>query len=294
MKTLSLLFILLLTPTFYSIAQEHYTIKGETLILNTEVEGDLDLLTLKLDKGYRFFVRDSYNNIHELINTRDIDSTYFNEFRHTLTELTKESNMSTEQVAFSKYGLKQFIKAYNKKGTRRYAYTEDKVETQIRLGVFGGITNHPLVENTNNTKTVYFGTEVELFEKKEHPRQSGFIGLEQTLKSDGFNYTSTIINLGYRFRFINCSVFNSYINLQLATYTFSKHVILVENENMTLEEMTVKNNTFRVPFIFGIGSDIKVSENGFITLIYNEIVSIFVKNNGHFPINFSIGYKFNL
>lgn len=294
MKTFSLLVILILTPTFYALSQESYTINGETLILNTEVEGDLDLLTLKLDKGYRFFVRDANNNIQELINTRDIDSTYFSEFRHTLTELTKDSNMSTDQVAFSKYGLKQFIKAYNKKGTRRFAYTDDKVETQIRLGVFGGLTNHPLVENTNNTKTVYFGTELELFEKKERPRQSGFIGIEQTLKRDDFNYTSTILNLGYRFRFINQSAFNTYVNLQLATYIFSKRVVLVENENMVLEEMTVKNNAFRVPFIFGIGSDIKVSETGYITLIYNEIVSLFVKNNGHFPINFSVGYKFNL
>ncbi|WP_242117050.1 hypothetical protein [Aestuariivivens sediminicola] len=270
-------------------AQQTYTVNGESLELSMEVEGDLDLLLLKLDKGYRFFVKDSTEQVQELINTRDIDGTHFSEYRHTLETLTAGSGMTTELVAFSKYGLKEFIKAYNRKGHRRYAYTSDKVKTQTRMGVFGGLTNHPLIENTNNDKTGLFGLEFELLEKKESPRQSGFMSIEHTLKQNDFDYVSTIIAIGHRYRFINRSKFNIYTNLQIATYTFSK-----ETSAMNTEDMTVKNNTLRVPFILGIGSDIKVSENSYITFIYNEIVSVFVKNNGHFPLNFSMGYKFNL
>lgn len=289
MKSLSFLILLYLTGSLCAYCQKSYTVNGEVLVLNIEVEGALDLLTLKLDKGYRFFVKDTNENIHELVNTKDIDGTYFSEFRHTLSTLTQGSNMSTEQVSFGKYSLKQFIKAYNSTGTRRYAYTDEKVETQTRLGFFGGITNHPLIENTNNSKTGYIGAELELFQKKEHPRQSGFISLEHTLKSDDFNYTSTIMALGYRFRFINPPQYNIYANLQLATYTFSKRIDWIENE-----EKIDKNHAFRVPFILGIGSDIKVSESSYISIIYNELVSVFVKNNGHVPVNLSVGYKFNL
>ncbi len=271
------------------LAQQTYTVNGESLELSLEVEGDLDLLLLKQNDRFRFFVKDAHEHIQELINSKDIDGTYFNEYRHTLEKLTEGSNMSTELVAFSKYGLKQFIKAYNGKGTKRFAYTNDKVKTQTRIGVFTGMTNHPLVDHPGNVKTALFGVELELFEKKELPRQSGFISVERTLKHDDFDYVSTIIALGYRFRFINPSKFNIYANLQMATYTFSKQTA-VFNE----EDMTVKNNAFRAPFIFGLGSDIKVSSSGYMTFIYNELFSVFVKNNGHFPVNFSIGYKMNL
>ncbi|WP_242202097.1 hypothetical protein [Aestuariivivens insulae] len=289
MKKRCLLLTFFLISSLQVIAQQNYTVNGETLFLDIEVEGDLDLLTLKLYKGYRFFVKDTNDNIHELINTKDIDGTYFNEFRYTLQELTKGSNMSTELVAFGKYSLKQFIKAYNKKGNRRYAYTNEKVETQIRLGGFVGLTNHPLVENYNNRTTSYFGAELELLEKKERPWQSGFLSVERTLKSNDFKYTSTILALGYRFRFINPPSSNIYINLQLATFTFSKETTLVGTK-----EITEKNHAFRIPFIFGLGSDIKISDTSYITLIYNEIIAVLAKNKGHFPINFLVGYKFSL
>lgn len=295
MKKLFLFLTIVLLSSFYSFSQQSYTINGETLILTMEVEGDLDLLTLKTETGYRYFIKDRNENIAELVNTKDEDDTYFNEYRDVLSDFTKDSNMSTEEVAFGRYGLKQFVKAYNATGSKRFAYTDEKVKAQARLGIFGGITNHPLVQNPNNSKTGYFDVELELFEKKELPRQSGFISVEQTFKTDDFDYTSTILALGYRFRFINKSKFNIYANVQFATYTFSKRkVIIIDDVTQETMEVTQTNNSFRVPFIFGIGSDFKVSDNSYVSIIYNELFSAFVENNGNFPVNISVGYKFNI
>ena len=59
-------------------------------------------------------------------------------------------------------------------------------------------------------------------------------------------------------------------------------------------EVDLNNTSFDVPFIFGIGSDIKVSKNSYITIIYGELFAIFLNNQGNFSTDISIGYKFNL
>lgn len=289
MKRLFLLLLILIINSQSILAQESYTVNGESLTLKLEVEGNLDLLSLKLEDNYRFFIKDNDENLTELINTKDEDDTYFNEFRDILSDLTKGSNMSTEEVGFSRYSLKQFIKAYNSVGHARYAYTDERVKTQVRLGIFGGITNHPFIENLDNTKVPYFTVELEAFEKKELPRQSGFFSIEHALENDDFKYVSTVLALGYRYRFINKPKFNIYVNSQFATYTISKNTMTVDNS-----DMVIKSNAFRVPFIFGIGSDIRLSDSSVISFIYNELFSVFVANSDNFPINFAAGYKFNL
>ena len=286
------LFLLLLIFAFNSsilIGQERVIFNDETLNLELEVDGNLDLLSLKTDNGYRFFVKDINEELYELINTKDEDGTYFYQFRDTLADLTKDANMSTDEVGFGRYSLKKFINAYNLKGHLRYAYTDDKVKTQVRLGVFGGITNHPFIDNPNNTKVPYFTVELEAFEKKELPRQSGFFSIKHALESDDFKYVSTVLALGYRYRFINKPKFNIYVNSQFATYTISRTTMMVNGS-----DMDIKSNAFRVPFIFGLGSDIKLSDSSYLSLIYNELFSIFVSNSDNFPINFAAGYKFNL
>lgn len=289
MKKLFLFAFLCFLNSIYIFGQKQYTVNGETLLLKTEVEGNLDLLLLEQEKGYRFFIQDSNGNIAELVTTKDLDGTYFGEFRDTLEAFTKDSNMSAREVGFNKYSIKKYVIAYNKQGARRYAYTDEKVTAQARLGIFGGITNHPLVFNPNNISTAYGDVEFEVFEKKERPRQSGFISLEQTFKNQDFDYTSTIIALGHRFRFINKSRVAVYTNFQFATYTFSKYTMATENS-----EATERSNAFRVPLILGLGTDIRISDTSYISVIYNEIYAILVKNNGNVPVNISLGYKFNL
>ena len=294
MKHLFLAFLFIFFAS-NSYSQESYILNGENLILKYEVAGPLDLLIYENENNTRYFVQDRFGNIKELTNSKDLDGTYFNEFRDVLGEFTKDSSMSAQEVGFTLYSLKKFVRAYNSYNTKRYAYTDEKVNGQLRIGVFGGFTNHPLVPNPNNIITPFADIELEIFEKKELPRQSGFISIEQTFKSKDFDYYSTIIALGYRFRFINKSTFNIYANLQFATYTFSHGKVEVKNEET--QEIIVydqDNNAFRVPFIIGIGTDMKVSDTSYISLIYNELVSAFVSNNGNFPVNVSLGYKFNI
>jgi hypothetical protein len=113
--------------------------------------------------------------------------------------------------------------------------------------------------------------------------------MSHALENDDYKFSSTVLALGHRFRFINKEKINLYTNLNVATYTFSKEAITIDD--ITTEE---KNSAFRVPFSFGIGSDIRVSENSFVTLVYNEIIAIFASNSDNFPVNFAAGYKFNL
>ncbi len=59
-------------------------------------------------------------------------------------------------------------------------------------------------------------------------------------------------------------------------------------------EVNVNSTTFDTPFIFGIGADIKVGDNGFITIIYGEMFALLLNNQGNFSSDISLGYKFNL
>ncbi|TWO34741.1 hypothetical protein E1J38_002465 [Seonamhaeicola sediminis] len=283
--------LLLFSITYISIitAQEQITINNKTLFVKIEVEGKIDLLSHRTKDSLRLFVRSTNNTLHELKNTKNNDNSFNNEYKTVLGKLTKDSSMSLEDVGFGRYSIKQFIKAYNSNGTRRYTYTDEKVTAQTRLGVFAGLSNHPFMENINNTKAPFFSVELEVFEKKPLPLQSGFFNISHALESNDYKFVSTVLALGHRFRFINKETFNLYTNLNAATYTFSKQTIEVNDRSIN-----EKNSAFRVPFSFGIGSDIKVSENSFISLIYNELFAVFASNSDNFPVNIAAGYKLNL
>ncbi len=283
----SLLFILL---SLYISAQKQYTVKGETLNLRIELEGDLDFLSYKTKDNYRFFIKDKNETIYELLNTRQEDNSYLNEYKRVLSNLTQGSNMSTEKVGFGHYSLKQFIRAYNSSGTKRYTYTGEKVYMQSRLGVFGGITNHPFTENKNNAKVPSLAVEFEFFAKISKPRQTGYFSIEHTFENSKIKYTSTQLALGYRYRFINKSAFNIYGNLQISTYTFSKNTFVLADNSKEV----VNDAIFHIPLSFGLGSDIKINNHSLVTLTYKNLFAIFENNSANFPIDFAVGYKVNL
>ena len=290
MKKLYFFLIVFIFPLIYGYAQEQYSVNGQTLTLHLEAEGTLDLLSYINKDERRFFIREENGNITELINTKDIDNTYFQEYKDQLETLTKGSKMSAKDVGFGLYSIKKFIKAYNSEGTLRYAYTGERVKVKSRLGFFGGITNIPFIENLNNASSPFLSGELELFKDRDLPWQTIYFGIKQNLNTNDINYTSTQLALGYRFRFINKPTFNIHTNLEIAAYTFSKSTI-----NMTDgSSEKISNSAFRIPFILGLGSDIRITDSSFISLIYYEIVSVLIDSNGHFPIDFGIGYKFNL
>jgi len=80
------------------------------------------------------------------------------------------------------------------------------------------------------------------------------------------------------------------------TFTFVNETISYEdpsNPGSYISEDQSSSN-LEAPFIFGLGSDIKVFKNGYITLAYNNLFAIFIENQGNFPTDFALGFKFNL
>ncbi|MFD2822879.1 hypothetical protein ACFS5M_04305 [Lacinutrix iliipiscaria] len=275
-----LILVFLFTITTSSIAQNTFTVNNETLELKTEVEGTLDLLWNTIDGEFRYFVKDDSDAIQELKNTKDSESkTYKEEYKTVLNRLTGNS-ISTDKVNLTLSSLRQFFDDYNVSKNIDYQVSE-KARLESRIGVFGGLTNHPFVENPDNKSTPFFGIEFEILEANKMPRHAGFFSMRHALEHSDYKYSATQLALGYRYRFINQPSFNIYANVKFATYTFSK--FLDESES-----------SFDVPFIFGIGSDIKVGKNGFITFAYNELFAVFIDNEGNFPIDFAIGYKMKL
>jgi len=277
----NLLFLVCFVAFSYSaLAQKTYTINNETLELKTEVEGTLDLLWNIIDGKFRYFVRVENGEILELKNTKkNGKGRYQSEYKSVLSTLTNNS-APTKKVDLTLSSLKSFIDSYNGSQDSTYAKSE-RTKLQSRLGLFGGLTNNPFVENIDNKSTPFFGLEFEVFEANRMPRHAGFLSLRHAVKHSDFDYAATQIAIGYRYRFINQPGFNIYGNLKFVTVT--RTVVLDES-----------STAFDAPLIFGLGSDIKIGENSFITLAYNELFAIFIDNQGNFPIDFAVGYKINL
>lgn len=284
-----ILFAILFCMAFQlNYSQQTYAVNGETLELKTEVDGKLDLLWNVIDGKYRYFVKTEDGTITELKNTKDDNNDYQEEYKSTLNSLT--SGMSTDKLKLTFYSLKNFIDSYNASVDSSYTSTNIERNVQFRLGFSGGITNNPFVGNPDNTKTPMIGAELEIFEANALPRHSGFLQARHTFESDDFKYSTTELALGYRFRFINKENFSIYGQVKLATVNFSDFTFLDENDM----EVDSNETSFDIPFIFGIGSDIKVGNNSYITIIYGELFAAFLDNQGNFSTDIAVGYKFNL
>lgn len=292
MKKIVLLCCVLLSSAI-SQAQETYTVNGETLQLKTEVEGKLDLLWNIINDKYRYFIRTSDNSITELVNTRNDNDKYQEEYKTTLANATSKSGMSIAKVNLTLPSLITFIEAYNKIEDSSFMSTHPKSKAHLRLSIFGGISNSPFVTNPENVKTPVFGAELEVSGDKEPPRHSGFFQVRHVMDNDEFPYSTTELSLGYRFRFIKARAFNLFGDVKVATVNFSKGLISVVDGGVVITE-EASETAFDVPFIFGVGADIRVSERSFITLGYNQLFAAFLDNQGNFSTDVTLGYKFKL
>lgn len=283
------LFVILLSFAFqFNYSQESYTINGETLQLKTEIDGNLDLLWNTIDGQYRYFVRTENGNITELKNTKDTDNNYQEEYKTTLSSLT--NGMSTDKLKLTLYSLRNHLDAYNASIDTSYTSTSTAGKVEFRLGFSGGITNNPFVGNPENKKVPMFGAELEIYEANVLPRHSGFLQARHAFDSDDFPYSTTEFSIGYRYRIINKECFSIYGQVKLATVNFTS-VTFTDEDDM---EVDLSDTSFDIPFIFGIGSDIKVGENSYITIIYGELFALLLDNQGNFSTDIAIGYKFNL
>jgi len=283
-----ILIILLLCFAFQTnYSQESYTVNGESLELKTEIDGKLDLLWNIIDGKYRYFVKTEDNTITELKNTKDADKNYLEEYKTTLSSLT--NGMSTEKLKLTLYSLRNYIDKYNVSADSSYTSTTTESKVSFRLGISGGITNNPFVGNPDNVKVPLIGAELEIFEANILPRHSGFLQARHAFDNDDFPYSTTELSLGYRYRVINKSSFSIYGQVKFATVNFSDATVI--DEDM---DISINDTSFDVPFIFGVGADIKVSENSYITIIYGELFALLLDNQGNFSTDIAVGYKFNL
>jgi len=285
-----LLFVLF---CFSTSAQKQYTIKGETLELKTEVTGTIDLLWNIIDREYRYFVRKN-EVITELINARGNDNKFQEEYKTTLSELTKDSGLNTSDVKLTLYDLGNFINKYNASQDSNYVIASKEAIIKSRLLVFGGVTNSPFINNPDNINNPQFGVEIEIFEGNILPRHTLFFEIKHVLNNDEFKYSTTQLSLGYRFRFINTEKFILYANVVFGAYNFSKNTLSFINDADVIITKEITNNGFDAPFAFGIGADFKITSKSFITLNYNELFALFVDSQDNFSTNIALGYKFNL
>lgn len=290
MKKIVCLFYLVLSFSFAD-AQETYTIDGKVLELKTEVDGKLDLLWNIIDNEYRYFVRTEKEAIVELKNT-EVDGKFQQDYKVLLNELTNDA-ISTKRLNLTLFSLKEFIDTYNSLIDSSYKSTVVRNKLHFRIGVFGGITNSPFVTNPENLTTPLFGGELEILDGGQISRHAVFLQAKHVLEQDELQYSTTELALGYRFRVINKASFSLYGNMKFATLNFSNTTILLNNDGVITTE-DISEVSFDVPFIFGIGADIRITDNSFITLAYNEIFALFLDNQGNFSQDFAVGYKFNL
>lgn len=279
-----------------SFSQQTYTINNETLELKTEVDGSLDLLWNIIDSNYRYFVKDSDENIQELTNTKGSDNKYLEEYKVVLSNLTQNSTLILDDVKLTLFSLKEFLNNYNSSINSDYTF-EGKSKLKTRLGVFGGITNNSVVENSSNTTTPFFGLEVEFFEQYKLPRHAFIFNIRHNIETNDIKkYSLTQFALGYRFRIINNEKFNMYSNLKFVTYSFNNSTVSYEDPNNagTTLSYEVDSSGIETPFILGLGADYRITENSFITICYHNIYALSFENSNHFPVDFAIGFKTNL
>lgn len=290
MKKFICLICLICSVSFLE-AQETFMVNGERLALNTEVDGKLDLLWNIIDGKYRYFVRTDTTPIIELKNTKK-DGKFQEEYKELLNELTNAS-ISTKRLNLTLFSLKEFIDSYNTTVDPSYQSTAKRNKLMFRLGVFGGLTNNPFITNPDNLTTPFFGGELEVLDMNQISRHAAFLQVKHVLEQDELQYSTTELALGYRYRFINKERFSLYGNVKFATLNFS-NVTVISEDNGTVTSEDFNDTAFDVPFIFGVGADIRVTENSFITLAYNELFALLLDNQGNFSTDFSVGYKFNL
>lgn len=268
-------------------AQETYIIEGDTLQLQREVKGPLSLFWTQEGLEYRYFVQKA----NRMIELRKENNAY----KEQLKELTPDAKLRIQDVKFVLYSLRHFANKYNAAVQEDYTFNEATDDIQHRIGLFVGLSNNIYTENPENVLAPMLSLEYEFFDPNLAPRHVAFLQLRHSFKQDEYRYSSTQFSINYRFKALYFSGFDVHIDAELATFLYSEDSVPILNDSGEVTAIKEESGfSFTAPFNFGIGTDIQVTENGFISLSYNDIISIVLDGNGNFPLDFSIGYKYNL
>ncbi|MFT5077524.1 MAG: hypothetical protein ACI825_000241 [Planctomycetota bacterium] len=274
-------------------AQNSYIVNDENLSLKTEVAGTLTLLWNTINGEYRYFSKKDSALIIELTNAKE-NGSYQNEFRQTLASQTSDAAIETSQLKFTLPSLRKFFNKYNTAADPSFNATAAPLKPALRLGAFAGITNSHFTDNPTNATQLQIGAELELIDRAKLKRHAMVLRLANTFESIDYNYSAFQASLNYRFKFVMQPKFDVYVNSKFVSYTsFNGEFV---NEEAAAPEPVVtptSGDSFAVPLTLGLGADIALG-NGFITVHLDDLVGINATNNGEFPTNLQLGYKFEL
>ena len=295
MKSFLSIFVLFLFLSSGNLqAQQQYIVDGQTYTLNTEVEGSLTLLWNIINGEYRYFSKQG-KDIIELKNTKQ-NGDYQEEYKETLKQQTSDAPVSTEKLKLTLPSLHSFFAEYNQEKDPSFGEEEKSIELQFRLGAFVGMSNSIYTENPTNALQPVAGIDLEMVDAVKLKRHALVLRFKQTFESSEYKYSASQISLNYRFKFVKTPKFDAFINVKFAALTFSTKEIIThvaESNPPIIYTEDISGSDFSAPVTFGIGADYKVG-NGYITFNYNDIVGLSVDSNKEFPIDFTLGYKFNL
>tara|TARA_B100000795_G_C22795779_1_gene439265 strand:+ start:937 stop:1809 length:873 start_codon:yes stop_codon:yes gene_type:complete len=283
----SLLVFLIFTTHLF--AQKSYTVDGTSIELKTEIEGPLTLLWNITDGNYRYFVKNGAT-VSELKNTK-ADGDYQEEYKAELQKQTSDSSLEVSKLKFTKASLSSFFNDYNKSKDPNYLDAEKSIKLKTRLGAFVGVTNSVFSANPTNQTLPTMGVDFEIVDHNLLKRHSLVLRFKQTFESSDYKYSASQFSLNYRFKFIKKEKLDVFINTKIAGYTNENKQIPTNVED---EFTTASGGSFEPLLNFGIGADYALG-NGYLTFMYNDFVSILQSSiNDDFPLDFSLGYKFNL
>lgn len=294
MRQIQILFLFIfLLAGLKSSAQETFIIEGDTLKLQEEVSGPLSLYWQERNNKYRYFVQKG-NQLVELRNER-VDGEKKRRYQLQLDELTRNVKISTRDVKFVLYSLRHFVNQYNATVQEDYVYNAATPNVQQRVALMIGLSNNRYAFNPENVLVPVLGVEYELHDPNLAPRHSAFLQLRHSFQGQSYNYSSTQLSLNYRFKFLYFSGFDVHLDTELATFYYSESEINITNDAGEVIRVEDESGfSFTAPLSFGVGADIKINKRGFITLGYNDFLSIVLDSNGSFPLDFTVGYRYNL
>ena len=283
-----LLFILAIFLAQFSFSQQSFTINGETLSLYSEAEGKLSFLWNSFDGNYRYFIKKG-DEIVELKNTKE-NKKYQEEYKSVLQSYT---GSDASKVRFTKADLSKEIDKYNVNNDASYVSEVKSVNLKTRIGAFAGITNYPYFINPDNTSLPQFGAELEIIDDVKLKRHSIAIQLRHILGNNDYDFSSTQASLNYRFKFVNSEDVAIFINTKIADFVHVSQDLSIADANGEITNISASGSEFQAPFGIGIGADIPIG-NGFLTVLYQDIFALNLNDNGEFPIDIALGYKWNL
>lgn len=270
-------------------AQQEYTIDGKVYNLKSAVKGELELLWTEMDGLYHFFLKKD-DQITELKNTK-IDGYYHNDYKRVLEEQTADVDLSTKRVSLTLLSLHNFIVEYNTIKDPEFFAEKKSAPLQLWIGTYGGTTNSIFTDNVTNESQPVVGLELEVIDTIKLRRHTIVLDLRNTFKGDVHKYSSTQFGLSYRFKFLKTMKFDMFLNTKFVTFAFFEKEIYDVDENTPVKRVSGKNYT--TPLTFGLGADYKVGK-GYLTFGYHDFASLMMESNDENPLDFSLGYKFQI